>query len=512
MNIRDFVGPFLLTFAFMLFFRNWWLPENASKEKTDFIAPVAVAEVEPLYTGLDFEKTNDIVHGFGIVTVQTDYGIFDINPYGASLSRVILFQGKDKRPFTVINQEMTSDPSYGNFVLVLGTDTPWYYSVDAVQEVENSFKVVCKAHTKEYSLTKTFIIDKHVHKIDVALDVTLYKNEVLVPRLIFSTPGIQETLTYHEDYYKTGGIFKIDSHGEYKKYPFKKFNEQQGFLVPQFFGLESKYFVTSAIQTAEKSIQRAYVKNDNGSVYAIVEGKKIRESTTQNYSFCILARDAAALYPEIAPLEKTFEYGFFGFFTKMMIIALKWVYELVHNYGLAIIIITCILKLALMPWTLTSARKMKIFKENEKRFNYMKTKVQHDPQALAKLTEEHMKENMSNLLSSQGPMLIQMPFIFGLSGVINNSLELQGAPFFGWIKDLSMPDSYHVLPVLFGIMLFLNFMASKGMTFKKFVVYLALTLFAVGWFLQFSAAFLLFLFVNMIFHVVQTFFAERLSA
>lgn len=503
MNIRDFVGPFLLTGALLFFLRDWFGPSERSR--TEFIAPASQAELEPLYTIINFENESQQIEKE--VFIRTSYGEFTFSSYGAALKKAVLYQEKDKRSFAVIDQQLTAKPEYATCLVALENTTPWNYTIDSSGEDNQYYHVIFTAETSEASIKKTYYIDKNQHKIDVCLTVKPNLDYTRV-RLLWPAP----LLNMSEEDMNTQQVFRIDETGSFKKYNLKKLNEQMGFFAPQVFGLESKYFVMTFFQgCCHQPVKRAYYKLMQGRLYAFVESEKITKESKIAYSFALIPKDVDVLYPDISFLEKTFDYGFFGFFTKLMLTILRFINSFIHNYGWSIVILTCILKLLLLPLTYNSAEKLKIIKENERRFNYMQQKLQNDPEALQRLREDHVKENLSSLLTTQGPLFIQMPFIFGLSGVINNSLELCGAPFIGWMKDLSAPDQYYVLPILFGILLFLNLISGKNVGFKKVIGFLALAVFITGWFTHFSTAFLLFILVNMIFHVGQTFVVERVK-
>jgi YidC/Oxa1 family membrane protein insertase len=505
MNIRDFVGPFLLTGALMFFFRDWFGVND--QPRTEFIAPASQAQLEPLYTTIHVEKNSkNVLSDKKNITIDTFYGSFTFSSYGAALEKAVLYQGKDKRTFTVFDESLSEMPEYAPLIVALEDSTVWNYKVHPVVEDDKYYHLMFTGETEEASIEKTFYIDKNKHKIDLCLTITPRNNSYTRARVIWPAPMLNSS----DESKATQQVFKIDSNQSFKKYSLKNFNEQKGFFSPQIFGVESKYFVMSFFQgCCHKPIERAYCKINNGKVYAFIESQKITEKTKLAYSFALIPKDVATLYPDITVLEKTFDYGFFGFFSKLMLACLNFINSFIHNYGWSIIILICILKLLLLPLTYNSGEKLKIIKENERRFNYMQQKLQNDPDALNRLREEHVKKNLLSLLTTQGPLFVQMPFIVGLSGVVNNSLELSGAPFIGWLQDLSMPDKYYVLPVIFGILLFFNLINSKGLTLKKFVVFLAIALFAIGLCIHFSTGFMLFILVNMLFHVGQTFVVER---
>jgi len=132
--------------------------------------------------------------------------------------------------------------------------------------------------------------------------------------------------------------------------------------------------------------------------------------------------------------------------------ALKWLHDrAVGNYGIAIIILTVLLRLLTYPLTQRSMQSMKKFSAIAPQMKELQEKYGGDR---AKLQEEMMKlyrERGINPLTSLGggciPMLIQMPFMVALYFALQSSIELRHAPFFGWIDDLSAPEQLFGMPI-----------------------------------------------------------------
>jgi YidC/Oxa1 family membrane protein insertase len=120
----------------------------------------------------------------------------------------------------------------------------------------------------------------------------------------------------------------------------------------------------------------------------------------------------------------------------------------VHNYGLAILLLTLIIKLIMLPFTIGGERGLKKSNEVQKKMRYLEQKYKNDPERLRTEQAEVIKKHGLPQLASCLPMLAQFPIFIALSRVLNNSVDLYQAPFFGWITDLSAPDPYYILPVI----------------------------------------------------------------
>lgn len=156
-------------------------------------------------------------------------------------------------------------------------------------------------------------------------------------------------------------------------------------------------------------------------------------------------------------LELTADYG------KLTIIAqpLFWLLDKVHgfvrNWGLAIIIVTFLIKLAFYKLTAASGRSMAKMRNIAPRIKAIQERYKDDREQLGRQMMEIYKREKINPLAGCLPILIQIPFFLAFYWVLLESVEMRQAPFFGWITDLSTKDPFFILPVLMGAAMFAQF-------------------------------------------------------
>jgi YidC/Oxa1 family membrane protein insertase len=163
-----------------------------------------------------------------------------------------------------------------------------------------------------------------------------------------------------------------------------------------------------------------------------------------------------------ANITGVINYGMFTIIVLPLLSALRWIYQFVHNYGYAIILLTLLLSLLLFPLRLKqmlSMKKMQVVQPKvkaiqEKYRRYKKT----DPKK-AEMNQEIMalyKEHNVNPLGGCLPLLLQFPLLLAFYSLLANSIELRQAPFIWWLHDLSIKDPYYVLPIIMGITMFIS--------------------------------------------------------
>ena len=133
---------------------------------------------------------------------------------------------------------------------------------------------------------------------------------------------------------------------------------------------------------------------------------------------------------------------------------LRWIYRYVGNYGVAIIILTIIVRLVLFPLTLKGMKSMKRMQQLAPRMKKLQEKYKNNKE---KLNQEMMglyRKNKVNPLGGCLPILFQLPVFFALYSSLSSAVELRHAPFVFWINDLSQPDGLGITPLLMGITMF----------------------------------------------------------
>ena len=154
------------------------------------------------------------------------------------------------------------------------------------------------------------------------------------------------------------------------------------------------------------------------------------------------------LMPEVMDL------GMFGFIAKPLLVLMRLLHDGLGNWGLAIIGLTIIVRLVLLPFNILSFKSSRSMQKIQPLLKDVRERYKSDPLKVNRETMAIMKEHKANPLSGCLPMLIQIPIFFALWKTIGSSVEIYQQPFFGWISDLSVHDPLFVIPVLMGVTMF----------------------------------------------------------
>ena len=169
----------------------------------------------------------------------------------------------------------------------------------------------------------------------------------------------------------------------------------------------------------------------------------------------LIARLFGAEYDPNRPVVSHFidsiDWGWFYFLTKPMFWLLHWLNSTIGNMGIAIISLTLIVKAILFPLAFRSYVSMAKMKELQPEMEKLKEAAGDDRERLQKGMMELYKKNKVNPASGCLPIILQIPIFFSLYKVIFVTLELRHAPFFGWLNDLSAPDTSTIMN-LFGLL------------------------------------------------------------
>jgi YidC/Oxa1 family membrane protein insertase len=155
-------------------------------------------------------------------------------------------------------------------------------------------------------------------------------------------------------------------------------------------------------------------------------------------------------------LGLTIDYGMLWFVGYPIFWLLTQINDLVGNYGVAIVLLTCVIRLLFYPLSKKQFRSQLAMKRLQPKLAQLKERYGDDKQRFVQAQMELWKKEGVNPFSGCLPVLLQMPVFLGIYWVLNESVELRQAPFFLWYHDLSMPDPYFVLPLLLGAAYFLQ--------------------------------------------------------
>ena len=155
-------------------------------------------------------------------------------------------------------------------------------------------------------------------------------------------------------------------------------------------------------------------------------------------------------------LNRVVDYGVFTVIAAPMFWLLKFLHRMIDNWGWSIIAMTFLIRLVFYPLNAAAARSMAKMRVVAPKLKELQEQFKDDKQQLqAKMMEMYRQEKI-NPLGGCLPILIQMPFFIALYWVLLSAAELRYAPWLGWISDLSAPDPFFILPVLYAISAFLQ--------------------------------------------------------
>jgi YidC/Oxa1 family membrane protein insertase len=147
-------------------------------------------------------------------------------------------------------------------------------------------------------------------------------------------------------------------------------------------------------------------------------------------------------------MERSIDFGYFGFISIPFLYVLHFFHGLTHSYGIDIILLTLVIKLLMAPLTHKSYVSMKQMQKLQPQMERLKEKFANDKEKLNKEIMELYRRNGVNPLGGCLPMVLQFPVFIGLYNALSTPIELRHAPFL-WIKDLSRPD-WESLPFTIG--------------------------------------------------------------
>lgn len=375
----------------------------------------------------------------------------------------------DKTPMALLTDKQGSEYIAKSTIVINKKPVDVNFESQGIKK-ENGKQVLTLTGTVDgLEITRTYTFDDAKYNISVSQNIKNTTSEpvnVIIDDSLardFNPAGDSFSLLNAHSYTFTGVAYST-ANDSFRKESFKdisKTNGQPTVINSQGLGWVAfiqHYFVSAWIPQSNDS--KIYYKNLNNDVFeaGAYTGFSIAPGQSENidsvlYSGPIIKANLVDLAPN---LEKTLDYGMLSFFSEIIFWVMNQIHSLVGNWGLAIILVTCLIKLIFYPLSAKSYRSMAKMRMLQPRIKRLQETYKDDRQALGKKMMEMYKEEKVNPLSGCLPMLIQIPIFISLYWVLLESVELRQAPFIFWIHDLSMKDPYFVLPILMGISMFLQ--------------------------------------------------------
>jgi YidC/Oxa1 family membrane protein insertase len=321
---------------------------------------------------------------------------------------------------------------------------------------------------------RVFTFHRGSYVIDVGFEIMNAGTAPIAPYAYFQlvrdakTPGTQSSMApvsyagpviYNQaDKYKKIEFSELDKEAAdpTRKLPYTK-SADDGWV-----GMVEHYFVAAWLPPDDKKLTREfYARKLDGGLYAagvVVPVGTIAPGETGKLAVPLYVgpQDQDALSKLAKGLDLTVDYGIFTVIAAPLFWLLKWLHGIIGNWGWAIIAMTIIIKSAFYPLNHASARSMAKMKVIAPKLKALQAQYADDKQQLQIKMMEMYKQEKINPLGGCLPILVQIPVFIALYWVLLSAVELRHAPWIGWIHDLSAPDPYFILPIIYAVTAYLQ--------------------------------------------------------
>ncbi len=285
-------------------------------------------------------------------------------------------------------------------------------------------------------------------------------------------------------------------------------------------GFSDKYFLTSLlpVENPVSSVNVEQVLRPGESSQGLFVSRLIYniqphlqgDGARFDYLLYVGPKDLDLLRESGHFLEKSIDLGWFGFIAQPLLVVLKFFDRYTHNYGVAIIILTVLIKILFHPLTRKQYESMREMQKLQPKMQAIREKFKNDKERLNREIMDLYRTHKINPLGGCWPMLLQIPVFFALYKALLNSIELRQAPFMLWIQDLSEKDPCYVTPIIMGLTMFLQQKmtpAAGDPNQQKMMMFMPLIFTFL--FLNFPSGLVLYWLVNNILTIGQQFVSQR---
>jgi len=279
----------------------------------------------------------------------------------------------------------------------------------------------------------------------------------------------------------------------------------QAIASPRIIGSQSNFFV-QAIVVKSNGIPffRSFFMRSNAEQYILCHEVVIGDNEKVSFDWYYGPKISSVIASFDKRLSSVMGYGWLHGITDIFFQILLYINKLVNNIGFSILLFALFLRLLLFPLLYASKNSIKRREEFSKKYKYLQNKYADDPSR--RLAEQNaLLKEFGMIPGGLGclPVIFQIPIMVALQRLLKNSIFLYNVPFTGWIHDISMPDPYYILPMLFALLMYLQIVRTMHEPMKRIAMFFgAIILFFV--FYKFPAGVLLFMTASSLVAYIQT--------
>jgi YidC/Oxa1 family membrane protein insertase len=418
------------------------------------------------------------------ITIRTDLYTAEVDTVGGVISMIALDKHRDghddAKPYLALQRN--AERTYVAQAGLLGTGLPNHRTV--YEALPGPRELAPGADRVELKLAATaangdkvvqvLTFHRGSYVIDAAFDVTNNSAAPLSPSAYFQlTRDMKQPVV--PSWGAPSAFVGPAVYTEEKKYQKVEFGDVDKFAADPsrklpyprtandgWVGMVEHYFVTAWMPSDEaRTAREFYTKKLDGGLYAagvIVPVGTIAPGATGEIRVPLYVgpQDQESLAKTAKGLDLVVDYGIFTVIAAPLFWLLKWLHGIIGNWGWAIVVMTIMIKSAFYPLNHASARSMAKMKVIAPKMKALQEQYKNDKQQLQVKMMEMYKTEKINPLGGCLPILVQIPVFIALYWVLLSAVELRHAPWILWIHDLSAPDPYYVLPVIYAVTAYLQ--------------------------------------------------------
>ncbi|MBI3804023.1 MAG: membrane protein insertase YidC [Nitrospirae bacterium] len=283
-------------------------------------------------------------------------------------------------------------------------------------------------------------------------------------------------------------------------------------------GMQDKYFLSALVVRGPDQPSTAIVKKEGEKQIRVDLKLPSAQADQKNLALYAGPKEYDRLASLGVHLEESIDFGWFivGSWLPVRLVAkplfyiIRFFYQFSHNYGVAIILVTVLVKVLFFPVTRKSLVSMKEMAAVQPKINAIRKKHAADRTRMNQELMNLYKEHKINPVGGCLPMLVQIPVFVALFNILYNTIDLRQAPFILWIHDLSDKDPYYILPIIMGVSMFFQQLTQPTtMDPTQAKVMLFLPVIYTFFFLNFPSGLVLYWLVNNLLSIGQQYLMKR---
>jgi YidC/Oxa1 family membrane protein insertase len=414
------------------------------------------------------QQTPQLANG-KTIHVKTDLLEVEISTVGGDITRLAFLKQPDSLDKTKPLVLFHRGEGTHNYVAqsgLLGTNLPNHNSTfvsehDLYELSGNSDQIQVRLKADDGStlqVIKTITFHKNSYVIDIAYELENMGQQAVTEssyfQLVRDSVAPAGSLRFLPTY--TGAAVYTDKE-KFQKVEFPDIEKNKTKYIKQadngWIGILQHYFVAAWLPK-ENTNREYFTRKLEGGLYSVgvvLPSQVVEPGQKTVVSASLYAGPTEATLDKIAPgLGLTVDYGWLTIIATPLFWVMSLFYAWTQNWGVAIILLTILIKLIFFPLSAASYRSMAKMRLVAPKLEKIKQQYADDREQLNRAMMELYKTEKINPLGGCLPVLIQIPVFIALYWSILSSVEMRYAPFFGWISDLSAADPYYILPILMG--------------------------------------------------------------